>query len=268
MTEPQIENRDAIRARVRVKLDALKGQAETRPSEQAETQLGGLTALLDETAAYIRRYVVLSADQAASVALWAAHTHAIDAAECSAYLHVTAATKRAGKTRLLEVLELVVARPWLTGRASAAVLVRKMDAEQPTLLLDESDAAFKADSEYSEALRGILNSGYRRSGKSFLCVGQGANITYKDFSTFGAKAIAGIGTLPDTIADRAIPIILRRRMASEPVGRFRRRDAERNIKPLRDSLAVWSRAGTELWARRVRPCPTFLTIAPPKSGSR
>ena len=80
--------------------------------------------------------------------------------------------KQCGKTRLLEVLEPLVPRPWLTGRVSAAVLTRKVDGETPTLLLDESDAAFTHRSAYGEALRSLLNSGYRRSGRSSLCVGQ------------------------------------------------------------------------------------------------
>jgi hypothetical protein len=76
---------------------------------------------------------------------------------------------------------------------TAAVLARKIDKDRPTLLLDESDAAFKFDSDYSEALRGILNTGYRRSGATSLCVGKGADLAAKDFSTFCPKIIAGIG---------------------------------------------------------------------------
>ena len=67
------------------------------------------------------------------------------------------------------------------------------------MLLDESDAAFTHRSEYGEALRSILNSGYRRSGRSSLCVAQGAGLSYRDFSTFCPKAIARIGTRPDTV---------------------------------------------------------------------
>ena len=66
--------------------------------------------------------------------------------------------------RLLEVLELLVAKPWLTGSVSAAVLARKVHQVRPTLLLDESDAAFKGEREYAEALRGVLNSGFKASG--------------------------------------------------------------------------------------------------------
>jgi hypothetical protein len=125
-------------------------------------------------------------------------------------LAITSAEKESGKTRLLEVFETLVANPWFTGKVSAAVLTRKIDAQHPTLLLDESDAAFGGDKEYAEALRGVLNTGHRKGGKSSCCVGQGANTTFRDFSTFCPKAIAGIGKLPDTVAGRAISVRLKR----------------------------------------------------------
>ena len=52
----------------------------------------------------VRRFVVLSPDQAAVVALWIAHTHSIDAFEQTPYLAITSAEKRSGKTRKLEVV--------------------------------------------------------------------------------------------------------------------------------------------------------------------
>ena len=205
----------------------------------------GLSEILTSTIAFLRKYVVITNEQAAAIALWAAHTHAIDAFDCTPYLQIGSATKRSGKTRLLEVLEPLVAKPWFTGRTSAAALVRKVDAERPTLLLDESDAAFGGEKEYAEALRGQLNSGYRRSGKATVCVGQGSKIEARDFSTFCPKAIAGIGTLPDTVADRSIPITLRRRLSDEPCERWRERDGHAEAAPLRDLLAAWGARALE-----------------------
>jgi hypothetical protein len=201
-----------------------------------------LADILLDVQALLRRYVVLNEAQTVAVTLWVAHTHAIAAADCTPYLQVTSATKRAGKTRLLEVLEAVVARPWLTGRTSTAALMRKTDAEHPTLLLDESDAALGtgSDREYAEALRGLLNSGYRRSGHHTVCVGQGAAIQARDFSTFSAKAIAGIGDLPGTIADRSIRISLRRRTSDEPIARWRERDGHAQAAASQESLVAWA----------------------------
>src|SRR5262249_8421427 len=130
--------------------------------------------------AFIRRFVSLSEAQARALALWVVHTHAVDVADTTPYLAINSPAKRSGKTRLLEILRLIVAFAWMTGRVTAAALVRKIDKEHPTLLLDESDAAFKGDREYAEALRGVLNSGHERGGRASLCVGQGANIEVKD----------------------------------------------------------------------------------------
>jgi len=197
-----------------------------------------LAEALDHVQAFLPRFVVCSTEQAVVLTLWIAHTHAIEAAECTPYLQITSATKRAGKTRLLEVLDPLVARPWLTGRTSAAALVRKIESERPTLLLDESDAAFGGEKEYAETLRGVLNTGYRASGKTTVCAGQGTRITARDFKTFCPKAIAGIGQLPSTVMDRSIPITLRRRKADEPCERWRARDGQREAAPLREAVAA------------------------------
>ena len=184
-----------------------------------------LAALLDETAAAIRRFIVLPAGaHAVALALWVAHTHAFEAADCTPYIQLTSAEKRCGKTRLLEVLNHLVAKPWKTGRVTAAVLTRKISKERPTLLLDEFDAALKSGDEYTQTVRGILNAGYERDGKTSVCVVRGKNIGYEDLNVFCPKCLAGIGEMPDTIADRSIRIELRRRKPDgEPVERFRRR---------------------------------------------
>jgi hypothetical protein len=46
----------------------------------------------------------------------------------------------------------------------------------------------------------------------------------RQFSTYGAKAIAGLGKVADTVEDRGVKIELSRRTRDEPVERFRRRD--------------------------------------------
>lgn len=195
--------------------------------------------ILDNVFGFIRRFVCLSEPQARVVTLWAAHTYLTAAADVTPYLAITSAEKQSGKTRLLEVLEILVAKPWATGRVTSAVLTRKIHAQHPTLLLDESDAAFGGNKEYAETLRGVLNTGHRRGGSTSCCVGQGTNISSQDFSTFCPKAIAGIGKLPDTVADRSIPIRLKRAAPGEVVERFRRRNVGPEAKVLKDRVAAW-----------------------------
>jgi uncharacterized protein DUF3631 len=215
--------------------------------------------ILDAVLKFVRRYVHLSDQQAAIVAVWIAHTHGVTAATATPYLAITSATKQCGKTRLLEVLELLVNKPWLTGRATAACLVRKVDQVRPTLLLDESDAAFNGEKEYAEALRGILNTGFYVGGVASCCVGQGANIGVKDFRTYCPKAIAGIGQLPDTVADRSIPIRLERKNSGEVVGRFRRRFAKGEGAEIKSAVANWITATVDRLKDTVPSLPENLT---------
>lgn len=108
------------------------------------------------------------------------------------------------------------------------------------MLLDESDAAFSGDKEYSEALRGVLNAGHRKGGNASLCLGKGSDVKVIDLCVFGPKVIAGIGRLPDTVADRAIPIQLHRKRSGEKVERFRQRLIALPASELQARLAQWA----------------------------
>lgn len=207
------------------------------PEEKDEISL---TELLSDIQKMITKYVVLTPQQADAVALWVAHTWTFEAAETTPYLSITSPEKRSGKTRLLETLERLVRKPWFTGRTSAAALYRKVDKELPTLLLDEIDATLKGDKDLSETLRGILNTGHRNGGAVTITVGQGSHFDVRDFSTFCPKAIAGIGDLPDTVADRSIRVELKRKAKPEPVSQFRQRTVAQEAAPIRSKLESWA----------------------------
>ena len=102
---------------------------------------------------------------------------------------MTSPEKRCGKTRLLDVLELLVAKPWRTIMPSEAVLFRKIDAAAPTLLLDETDAIFNAKNANTEPLRAVLNAGNRRGTIVPRCVGPRQQLV--DFSVFCREGADG-----------------------------------------------------------------------------
>jgi Protein of unknown function (DUF3631) len=209
------------------------GKLEDGAADQRTT----LDLLLGATATHLHRYVVLSPEQADAATLWAAHTHAMDAWRHTPYLRIYSVVKQSGKTRLLEVLHPLCANPLDTDGITPAALIRTVDAEHPTLLLDEVDAQLGSSREMAEALRGILNSGFRRRGNFMKCVGEGGNITTRKFSTFCPKALAGIGRLPDTVADRSIPIRLKRRAGSEQVELLYEEDWEATARPIANGFA-------------------------------
>jgi hypothetical protein len=186
-----------------------------------------LGAALARVERLIRRYVILARDDAyVAVTLWVAHTHAIEVADATPYLAIVSPEKQSGKTRLLEVLHPLVHAcdgPIITPTAST--IYRSLDAAPgATLLLDELDAIFKDRGDRYEETRGVINAGHRRGATVPRNVPGPKNTwTVKRFPVFGPKALAGIGKLPDTIADRSIPIRMVRRKASEPVEKFRLR---------------------------------------------
>jgi hypothetical protein len=117
------------------------------------------------------------------------------------------------------------------------VLFRKIDADHPTVLLDEIDAIFGDKTGNTEGIRSLLNSGNRRGTKVPRNVAQGKTFALVEFDVFCPKATAGIGGLPDTILDRAIVIAMERRTRGEPVEKLRERTARALGTPLRDALA-------------------------------
>lgn len=230
-------------------------------AELARTESGPapIGTLLDELVGLIRRYVVLTEQQADALVLWVAHTHAIDAAETTPYIQVTSAEKRSGKSRLLEVLELVVARPLSVVNISKPALFRSIRDDRPTLLLDEYDALFGSRARTDEDMRALLNAGHRRSATVIRCEGQ--NMTPQRWPVFCAKALAGIGGLPDTVADRSIPIVMKRKRAGEEADRFLRREVEPKAQALRERLELWARVPVTLdLLKKARPgFPAGLT---------
>jgi hypothetical protein len=178
--------------------------------------------LLTDIVAFLKRFVYLSEAQCVIVALWVLHTYVLVAAfDFTPYLNVWSASKGCGKSRLLEVLNLIVDRPWYTMRTTASALIRKI-ATGVTLLLDERDAAFNGNKEYGEALRGILNSGFTRHGKASLSEKDiNGNPVPKDIPVFGAKAIGGIGRLIETVADRSFSILMLKKPPHLKVEKFR-----------------------------------------------
>jgi hypothetical protein len=220
----------------------------------ADRLAADLVGPLSELADFLGSYVVFSSVEARdAVALWAAHTWAIGAAATTPRLSIRSVEKQSGKTRLLEVLELVVGRPTAAVNVSVAALFRSIGEPPPTILWDEIDALFKGGNDSSrEDLRALLNSGYRRGASVLRVVGEGRKMEVKAFATFAPVALAGIGDVPDTVSDRSIIVEQRRRRSDERVRAFRRRVVEPEAEALCDRLRAWA-AENLAESERARP---------------
>jgi hypothetical protein len=212
---------------------AIEHDEQTIPTKQPSGK-----RLLDEIHAFLCQYVAFpEPEQADAVALWIMHTHAFNAAEATPRLSIQSAEKQSGKTRLLELLDLLVRSPLSVASISASAMFRIIAEGPTTLLIDEADSIFDGRGGRAEDLRGLLNAGYRRGGAVARVGGRSKSV--ERFRVFAPVALAGIGALPDTVQDRSIIIGLKRRRASETVGKLRRREVEADAFALRAELARW-----------------------------
>jgi putative DNA primase/helicase len=208
---------DKLIATARPADDTVPGKGrplELAPPEPWPSAVNGV-ALVAELMAAIRKYVILTDTDALTVALWVLHSYCFDAFPCTPRLAITAPEKRCGKTTLLDVISLLVPKALPTANISAAALFRSVELARPSLLIDEADTFLGENEE----LRGILNSGHRAGGQVTRTVGD--DFEPRVFATHCPIAIAQIGKLPDTLADRSIHISMKRRGPGEAVARFR-----------------------------------------------
>lgn len=206
---------------------------------------------------FIGRYVVMTDAQKIVLAVYAIHTHIAAHCQQTPYIFIHSPEPECGKSRLMEVLELLVEKPWMIVNPSDAVLFRKVHQSMPTLLWDEIDAVFNPKSaQYHEEQRGMLDQGHRRHGRVPRFVGD----KVVEFGVYCPKVFAGIGTLPDTLSRRSIPISLKRRAPDEPVDEFILADVEPVAERLRRRIAGWAdRNGETVAATRPSGIPEGIS---------
>jgi hypothetical protein len=188
--------------------------------------VGKLADYLAAVRDFATTYVVFPSEhEPVAVALWVGHAHLAELFETSPILAVTSAELRSGKTRVLDVLELLVPAPFRVVTPSEAVVYTVLaQRPRPTMLLDEADAIFgPRTADRYEGLRAILNAGNRQGTPVLRVKLEGRRREVDAFDVFGPKAIAGIGDLPPTVADRSIIIRMKRRAPHEPIAKFRTR---------------------------------------------
>jgi hypothetical protein len=200
-------------------------------------------ALLSDVEAFLRRFVAHPSEAAlVGHVLWIAHTHVMDAWESTPRIAFLSPEPGSGKTRALEITELLVPRPVVAVNVTPAYLFRKVadEAGKPTVLFDEIDTVFGPQARDNEEIRGLLNAGHRRGAVAGRCVIRGKNVETEELPAYCAVAMAGLGDLPDTILTRSVIVRMRRRAPGEHVEPYRRRLFEKEGEVLRDRLAGWA----------------------------
>jgi hypothetical protein len=193
--------------------------------------------------AFLGRFVAYpSAHAHVAHTLWIAHCHLMEAWDSTPRIAFLSPEPGSGKTRALEVSELLVPYPVEAVNVTPAYLFRKVGGEDgpPTILYDEIDTVFGPKAKDNEEIRGLLNAGHRRGAVAGRCVVRGKTVETEEIPAYSAVALAGIGWLPETLLSRSVIIRMRRRAAGEKVEPFRRRIHAPAGHGLRDKLAAWA----------------------------
>jgi hypothetical protein len=201
--------------------------------------------LLDDVQAFLGRFVAYPSVHAlAAHTLWTVHTHLMDVWDSTPRIAFLSPEPGSGKSRALEVTELLVPRPVLSVNTTPAYLFRKVsdEAGAPTLLYDEIDTVFGPKAKDNEDIRGMLNAGHRKGATAGRCVMRGKLQETEDLPAYCAVALAGLDDLPDTIASRSITVRMRRRAPHEKIEPFRRRINAPEGRALHERIGNWARS--------------------------
>jgi putative DNA primase/helicase len=192
-------------------------------------------ALIRDIMCRVLRHVVLTQDQALTVALWIIMAWAHPgAAIYSPILMVTSAEANSGKTTLLNVTGFLAPRSLCTVGATEAVLFRSIETWGPTIIVDEADTLLV----HNEPLRAVINTGWTRGSGVLRCAG--SDKTPHLFPTFCPKVIGMKGRkLPDTTMSRCIIIELKRKKPSDRVDHFHHLD-DAELANLRRQAERWT----------------------------
>ena len=219
------------------------------PATSTAAAADGAVELLADVHKFCGRFVAYPSDQThVAHTLWIAHTHSMEAWDSTPRIAFLSPEPGSGKTRALEVSELLVPNPVEAVNVTPAYLFRKVGGEEgsPTILYDEIDTVFGPKAKDNEEIRGLLNAGHRRGAVAGRCVVRGTTVETEEIPAYCAVALAGLGWLPDTLMSRSIVIRMRRRGPSEFVEPYRRRDEIDEGNALRDRLAGWAAAKAKI----------------------
>ena len=182
--------------------------------------------MLDSLVSFLRKYLVCDEHQLAILALWIVHARTFHHdIRTAAHLYVHSPEPESGKTRCLELLKLLLSTPWFasgpTPKTAIAAMLRERSVKEieewegflrgpEAILLDDCDQIFSPSER--QQLLAMLNLSSRRTSRYML--------DDTEYCVCRPMAFAANSRLPRSLASRCIPILLRRKKASETVAQF------------------------------------------------
>jgi hypothetical protein len=206
-------------------------------------------AVLDAVDDFLARFISYPNDHARHAhTLWLAHTWRMDEWDSTPRLAFMSPEKGSGKTRCLEVSEHLVPRAVRVSQATTGYILAKISEDPPpTLFYDEIDTVYGRNARGNEDLRAVLNAGHRRGAIAGRGNWGNDGLAGQDYPAYCAVALAGLGRLPETVADRAVVIRMKKRKRTERVDPWRPRVNATEAMALGDTLGSWISDASLSW---------------------
>ena len=217
-----------------VKIPSRADRAKT--SQQKATSQGPQQApdinVLDLVLRLVELHIAVTPEERMAIALWILHTYVFEQFSITPRLALLSPVRGCGKTTLLILLELLVAKPFRSDNVTAAAIYHTLAYQVHVLLIDEGDNLGLLN---NNILRAVFNAGHRRGGHIDRLV---SGRPWR-FSVFAPLAIAAIGLLPLPLMHRSIIIYMRRYAPSE-VELQRLDESDPSFPATRDLLQKWA----------------------------
>ncbi len=189
----------------------------------------------------------------ATLTLWTMLTYIYLAWDAVPYLFI-GGPMSSGKSRVLDVLQRLVFRPFISSNVTAPTLFRTLHATGGTMLFDEAERLKQSTPEQQE-IQSVFLSGYRRGGCATRLEPVGDSFRPVRFDVFGPKALACIAGLPPTLASRCVPITMFRSAAN----------SEKPKRRMDEDAAAWQSIRDDLHVLALEHGPTWVELASRKN---
>ena len=170
------------------------------------------------------------------LAYFTLNSYVFDLFDTTPYICLESATPRCGKSTVERLLGAVCAK----ARSVTAMnepIFRLIDSEHPTLLIDEAEG-LEGHSDRAQALRTILNEGYKKGARVPRCIGEQHEIEF--FDVYCPKLFACIGGVTGALLDRCIVLHMERLPAGKKLRSSRLRVLKRDTVPLIENLKAYA----------------------------
>jgi len=179
--------------------------------------------LLSSVSSHIRRFLVCDDHQLTILTLWCLYTWCYDCFPTASYLDVSSPSPQCGKTRCLTILWELCNQPDLIASADSRTAMHRLLKPCRTVQQIADDKMTGPYTFLFDDCHLALNTSERQPLLALLKSGTGGSsysVLSDNYMVFGPKAFAAGAPLPRSLAARCIPIMLRRKKASDKVNFF------------------------------------------------